>query len=102
MKKYWPIFKASFIQEFAYPANFIMWRVRNIFQISLIFFLWDSIFSNPQRVIFGYDKGKILTYVFGLMFVRSIVLSIRSIDVAGDISRGDLSNYLLKPVGYLK
>jgi ABC-2 type transport system permease protein len=102
MKKYWTIFKISFQQEFAYPASFIVWRIRNVIQIFLIFFLWDTIFANPRTFVFGYDRAKILTYVFGIIIVRSIVLSMRSTDVAGEISRGDLSNYLLKPVSYLK
>lgn len=79
-----------------------MWRVRNVMQIFLVFFLWDTIFSDPARTVFGYDRAKILTYVFGLIVIRSIVLSMRSIDVAGEISRGEVSNYLLKPVNYFK
>ncbi|MBX4205670.1 ABC-2 family transporter protein [Candidatus Microgenomates bacterium] len=102
MKKYWTVFKISFQQEFAYPMNFIMWRIRNVIQIFLVFFLWDTVFSNSTTVLFGYDRSKILTYVFGIIIVRSIVLSMRSVDVAGEISRGDLSNYLVKPINYLK
>ena len=102
MSKYLAVFKISFAQEFVYRLNFIMWRVRNVLQIFLIFFLWDSIFADPGRVVFGYDRAKILTYVFGLLIVRSIVLSTRTIDVPGDISNGDLTNYLLKPVNYFK
>ena len=102
MNKYLQIFKISFAQEFAYKVNFIMWRVRNVFQIFLVFFLWDSVFSDPSRVVFGYDRAKILTYVFGVMIVRAFVLSARAIDVASDIARGELSNYLLKPIGYFK
>lgn len=102
MGKYATIFRVSLSQEFAYRASFVMWRFRNIFQIFLIFFMWDAVFSNPQRVIFGYDRTKILTYVFGLLIMRSMVLSSRSIDIAGDISQGRLSNYLVKPVSYFK
>lgn len=102
MKKYLTIFKISLEQEFVYRLNFVLWRVRNVLQIFLIFFLWDSVFSDPSRQFFSYDRTKIMTYVFGLVFVRSIVLSIRSIDVAGEISRGDVINYLLKPINYFK
>lgn len=102
MKKYWQVFKISFQQEFVYRVNFIMWRIRNVLQIFLIFFLWDTIFSDSSKVIFGYDRAKILTYVFSLIIVRAVVLSSRSIDIAGEISRGDLSNYLLKPFSYFK
>ena len=102
MKKYWSIFKISFEQEFAYKLNFIMWRVRNVFQIIITFFLWSTIFSNPNTVVFGYDRAKILTYVFALMIVRAIVLSARAVDVSSDVAEGNLSNYLVKPISYFK
>lgn len=100
--KYWQIFKISFEQEFAYKLNFIMWRVRNVFQIIITFFLWSTIFSSSGTVIFGYDRTKILTYVFALMIVRAIVLSARAVDVSSDIAEGNLSNYLVKPVSYFR
>ena len=102
MRKYLSVFNISFQQEFAYRLNFIMWRVRNVIQVLLVFFLWDSIFSNPERVVFGYDRAKILTYVFGILIVRAFVLSARAVDVAGEVANGDLSNYLIKPIDYFK
>ena len=102
MNKYLQLFKISFQQEFVYRLNFIMWRVRNVLQIFLIFFLWDTVFSDPTKVVFGYDRAKILTYVFGLILVRAFVLSARAVDVPGEVASGDLSNYLLKPVSYFK
>jgi ABC-2 type transport system permease protein len=36
------------------------------------------------------------------MIVRALVLSARAMDVSNDISQGDLSNYLLKPISYFK
>jgi ABC-2 type transport system permease protein len=102
MNKYISVFKISFQQEFAYKLNFVMWRVRNVLQIFLVFFLWDAVFSDNNRVLFGYDKAKILTYVFGILIVRAFVLSSRTVDVVGEVARGDLSNYLVKPVNYFK
>jgi len=102
MTKYWQIFKISFQEEFAYRFNFVLWRVRNVFQILLTFFLWNTVFSNPQTVIFGYDRSRILTYVFGIIIVRALVLSARAMDVATDIAQGDFSNYLVKPISYFK
>ncbi len=102
MKKYLSIFKISFAQEFAYRANFIMWRVRNVLQILLVFFLWTTVFTDPQTELFGYNRDKILTYVFGIFILRALVLSSRAVDIAGEISRGYLTNYLLKPINYIK
>ena len=101
LQKYLQVFKVSCSQEFAYKANFLRWRVRNMIKFFLIFFIWNSAFVNNTE-LFGYDKTKILTYVFGLVFVNAIVLSTRAVDVAGDISRGDIMNLLLRPVNFFK
>lgn len=102
MRKYLSVFKISYLQEFAYRLNFIMWRVRNVLQIFLVFFLWSTVYSSPDTEFFGYDRDRILTYVFGILIIRAIVLSARTVDVAGEISTGDLTNFLLKPINYFK
>lgn len=102
LKKYISVFKISFAQEFAYRVNFIMWRIRNVLQIFLVFFLWDTVFSNPNRIIFGYTREKILTYVFLTIFVKALVFSSRTVEVSGEIAQGQLSNYLLRPISYFK
>lgn len=102
MKKYLSVFKISYLQEFAYRLNFIMWRVRNVLQIFLVFFLWSTVYANPGTELFGYDRDRILTYVFGILIIRAVVLSARTVDVAGEISNGDLTNFLLKPINYFK
>lgn len=102
MQKYLRIFKISLSQEFVYRLNFILWRVRNIVQILIFFFLWDAVFSGKNTQIFGYTKTQIFTYAFILIIVRAIVFSVRSNDIAGQIANGDLSNMLLKPINYFK
>lgn len=102
MKKYWQIFKISFAQEFAYKVNFIMWRVRNVIQVLIAYYLWSTVFANPQTTLFGYDQAKILTYVFAIILIRSLVFSARSVDVPQEISEGSLTNYLVRPVAYFK
>lgn len=100
MKKYKRIFAISLQQEFAYRLNFVMWRFRNILQIFAVFFLWDTVFSDPQKSFLGYDRAQILTYVFLVLIVKAVVLSSRTIDIAGEIARGELTNYLLRPFNY--
>lgn len=100
--KYWSIFKISFAQEFAYRLNFVLWRLRNVFQILIFFFLWDAVFSGSGTEVFGYDKAKIFTYAFVLIVVRAVVMSSRSTDVAGQIANGELTNLLLKPINFFK
>ena len=99
MRKYFKIFEISFQQEFAYKASFILWRFRNVIQILVFFFLWDAVFTGRNNV-FGYGRSEIFTYAFVLIIVRALVFSSRSVDVAGQIANGELTNILLKPVNY--
>lgn len=102
MKKYLTVFAVSWQNEFTYRLNFILWRVRNIVRFLMTYFLWSGIFVS-SAVIFGYSKDQILTYIFMILAVWTFVLSAPSSDnVGGEIANGDLSNYLVKPIGYLK
>jgi ABC-2 type transport system permease protein len=101
MRKYLGLFKISFEQEFVYRLNFVMWRVRNILQILVAYFLWTTLFIGRGE-IFGYNQNQILTYIFGVLIVRALVLSSRAIDVSGEIASGDLTLTLLKPINFFK
>ena len=101
MKKYFQVIKVTFQEYFVYRLNFLLWRFRSIVQLLVLYFLWQA--AIPEGVtIFGYDQAKILTYILGTSIIRSFVLSSRSVDVAGQIASGDLANFLLKPLSYLK
>jgi len=102
MKKYRQIFKISLMEEFAYRFNFLLWRLRNVIQILILFYFWNSVFSGQTNELFGYDRSRILTYVFGTLILRAIILSSRAVDAAGEIAGGDLTNMLLKPFNYFK
>lgn len=101
MKKYIQVLKATLQEYFIYRLNFVMWRVRSVIQLLLLYFLWLVIFQKNQ-VVFGYDKSQILTYVLGVWALRALVLHTETAEVGGEISRGDLSLYLLRPISYAK
>lgn len=102
LNKYLVIFLTSWQGEFAYRLNFILWRFRNVLRFLMTYFLWSGVFLYNNQV-FGYSQPQILTYVFMILVVSTIVLSAPSADnIGGEIANGDLSNYLVKPVNYLK
>lgn len=85
-----------------YRLNFVLWRFRNILRLLMTYFLWYGVYTT-NRMVYGYSRGDILTYVFMVLVVQTLVLSAPSSDnIGGEIGSGDLSNYLVKPVGYLK
>lgn len=102
MGKYSTAFAVSWQNEFTYRLNFILWRVRNVLRLLMTYFLWNGVFSS-NVIAFGYDKSQIITYIFMVLIVQSLILSAPSADnIGGEISSGDLSNYLVKPMSYLK
>lgn len=102
MNKYLTVFAVSWQNEFVYRLNFILWRVRNILRFLMTYFLWRGIFVS-NTTVFGYSQEQMLTYVFMVLAVSTLVLSAPSSDnIGGEIGSGDLSNYLVKPLSYLK
>ncbi len=100
-RKYLQVLKITFEGYFVYRLNFLLWRFRAFIQLLVLYFLWFAVV--PQgTTVFGYDQAKILTYILGTSIIRSFILSSRSIDVAGEIASGDISNSLLRPISYLK
>jgi len=101
MRKYLQIIKITFEHIFVYRVNFLLWRLRAFTTIIVLYFLWRALI--PEGVsVFGYNQARILTYILGTSIIRSLVLTSRAGGVAGIIARGDLSNFLLLPISFLK
>ncbi|MDP3888690.1 MAG: ABC-2 family transporter protein [bacterium] len=101
MKKYIQVVKVTLQEYSVYRLNFLLWRFRGVVQLLVLYFLWQA--AIPQGVtIFGYDQSKILTYILGTSIIRAFALSSRSVDAAGQIATGDISNFLIKPISYIK
>lgn len=99
--KYLVVFSIGWESEFVYRLSFILWRIRNLFRFFTTFYLWNSIFIS-NNLVFGYAKSEILTYLFIVQVVSSIIISGRAFDViGGEIADGKLSNYLVKPISYV-
>lgn len=101
MKKYITVFKSSFQDQIVYRLNFIIWRLRNVLRVLMVFFLWRMIFV-AQNSVFGYTSSQINSYILLSIIVLAFVWSSPSNEqVATQISNGELSNYLLKPINYM-
>ena len=101
LSKYWQVFCISWSNGFVYRLNFVMWRVRMVIGMLTIYYLWQTVLQNNHSP-FGYSPNQLLTFVFGTSLLRSLVFGSRSIDAQGEISSGNLNNYLLKPLSYFK
>lgn len=97
MRKYFTLARLSWSNGLVYRLNFLMWRVRLILGLLTAYFLWKAVFTN-QQTIFGYSESAMITYILVASLLQSLVLATRSIDLAGIINSGDLSNILTKPI----
>lgn len=101
MKKYWTVFLLSFQNEFTYRLNFILWRFRNVLRILMTYFLWNMVYTQ-NNMAFGFSKEQMMTYIFMVLIFMSFVVAAPSIEnIGNEISNGDLSNFLVKPINYL-
>lgn len=101
MKKYLLIAKNTWDEVLTYRLNFVMWRVRAVFQLLTVYFLWLAIL--PEGASIGdYSHSLILTYIFGTSLISAIVFATRTVDVGEQINEGNLSNFLLRPVNFFK
>lgn len=101
MEKYWAIFKISWENGLVYRLNFVLWRVRSVLQLLLVYFIWWTVFES-QSGIFGYTKSSIITYILVAALMRAIILSSRAVDVANQINDGSIVNFLVKPLSFIK
>lgn len=100
MKKYLTTIKLFWQQYLIYRFNFVLWRIRNIFLLLALYFLWTSAFAEKQ-VLFNYTQTQIVTYILLVTLFRALVVSTRSTDIVGQIHSGDLSNLLVKPISVI-
>jgi ABC-2 type transport system permease protein len=102
MRKYLTVFGLSLQGELTYRLNFVLWRFRNVLRILMTFFLWNAVFSQ-RTIAFGYTQQQMFAYIFLVLIVSAFVTAGPSNDNMGsEIGNGDLSNFLIKPIGYLR
>lgn len=99
-RKYAFLIRLSWSAGFVYRLNFIMWRVRLVLMLLTSYFLWQAVFKGRTE-IFGYSQNQMLSYIMLAAVLQSMVLASRSIDLAGVINSGELSNIIIRPISNL-
>lgn len=84
-----------------YRLNFVLWRVRMVMQLLIAYFLWSALYTGRAE-IFGYQRVQMFTYLLLTAVVRTLVLGTTTLEIGRIINEGNLSNYLLKPISFMK
>lgn len=99
MSKYLLLVRTKIDEYLAYRLNFIFWRIRNVFNLILVYFLWQNVFQTSVSVQ-GYTEPLLFTYIFLANILNAVILSGKTDQVAGDILNGAIINQLLKPYSF--
>jgi ABC-type uncharacterized transport system permease subunit len=97
--KYWVIFGISWQKELEYRFNFFLGRLRNIIVMVLLYFVWLTL-TNLSGRFAGYTRPELITYVFGVNILRSVVFGAQTRQVASEINDGAFSAYLTMPISH--
>ena len=96
MKKYLKLAQISLQELFVYRLNFLLWRFRNLVSFLTLIYFWSAIFQD-KLIMLGYSKQQIFAYVIGISFLKSLILSTKVADLAGQIKTGELTKIITKP-----
>jgi len=93
----WRIFSTSFQERFAYKVGFFLWRFRQLIATIMSLTVWTVLFNN-QTDLFNYSQNEMITYIFLVSVLQSVILTSALHNLAGDVYSGKISTLLLKPI----
>lgn len=94
--------KAELQRQFAYRYDIATYVPGNFFELSSAFILWTIIYRNTE-IIGGYSYPEMVTYII-IGWIFSLITTNYNYEniISRDINLGKLTNYLSKPISYLK
>ncbi len=102
MKKYLTIIKTELQRQFTYRYDIASYVPGNFFELFFAYLLWTIIYQSSD-VIRGYTYAEMVTYIIiGWIFAFLTSTYEFEYKVSREIHLGTLTNYLLKPISYLK
>lgn len=96
MKKYCQFFKTYLLVSTAYKVDIFGTIIRELIRLFAILILWNAIFSSQQ--LSGIDFNRMLVYFISIPLAGFPSHISVSTSLGYEIKRGELSNYLVKPV----
>lgn len=101
IKKYYYIFRVSFMENLQYPLNSLLGFLSYFIMIFLFFQLWNYIYGDSARLIAGYSKEQMIWYV---IITEIMWFGTRNATLTGGMSRdiksGTVAYAINKPYRY--
>ena len=97
MKKYFYIYKTSFIEAITYIPSILFKFVSFFVMMFILFSLWKYIYSDPSQIINNFSLNQMIWYILiteALWYGQSITLSK---EIIKDVKTGNIATNLNKP-----
>lgn len=103
MGKYGHVVNLGVQSTLVYRVNFLVRALFGLVPLLALILLWRAIFENGGGDVGGYRQAEVITYYL----VVNVVVALTSVteddwQIAADIRDGRISQFLLKPIDYLR
>lgn len=103
MKKYWHVINIGIQNTLVYRFNFLLRSVVGLIPLFATISLWRAIFAGQEKDIAGYSLTEMISYYLVVTIVDTLTaVSEDDWQIAADIKDGNISQFLLKPIDYLR
>jgi ABC-2 type transport system permease protein len=89
-------------QYFEYRYSFISNMIFAYIPFLINLLLWFAIFKSNKNAQFGFSLQEMISYFYIILIVDNLISSGIEWNIARDIKSGDLNQYLIKPISFIK
>lgn len=100
MKKYLGLSRGSLMESFVYRGHFLFALIGNVLYITLIYFLWKSIYHNAGSQINGMTFNDTFMYLTLATSIYSLLMTWTDWDMSRSMLTGNIIQQLIKPANY--
>jgi ABC-2 type transport system permease protein len=103
MQKYWHVIKIGFANQLVYRFNFLIRAAFGLVPLLATIFLWRTVYRGQNSGVGGYTLPEMISYYLMVTIVDTLT-AVNEDDwqIAADIKDGNISQFLLKPINYMK
>jgi ABC-2 type transport system permease protein len=99
MKKYWTLFKIVMGRNMVYRADFVFYTLVDVARFLVFPLIWIYVYQSSGQIA-GYTLRDLISYYAIMIFIGSSVVSYMSNKIRNHIIKGELNQFLSKPINY--
>lgn len=97
LNKYYQVLQVNWQNGLVYKTSLFLWRLRQFLSSVMALTLWTVIYQGQDTTL-GYQQSEMITYIFMVSVLQSMVLATMLQGLAQRVYSGEISNILLKPI----